>query len=461
MPGAPFRSFQDAYDYIARFTNYERMTDFRYTREALDLERVRTVLRALEHPNGRYPIVHVAGTKGKGSVCGMIGSMLKQAGFRVGLFTTPHLVRLNERVSIDGREISHEHFVEMMNDLYPHLEEQRQAGCPLTFFDINTILALSYFARQRVDFAVIEVGVGGRLDSTNVVSPAVTVITNVDFDHTHLLGETLVQIAREKAGIIKRRVPVVSGVADPGAARVVAETAEAHQAPLHVYHRDFSLHLVGHEAFEVRTWRGTRHDLVIPLLGAHQRRNAAIAVAAVEALSEALGMEWDGRDLREGLAEVQLAGRIEVVREQPLVILDGAHNPASLRALRETLLDRFPEQRWALVLGMSRDKDLEGNLLEILPLASFALFTATGSARSADAEALKARALRQRPELRAEAEPEIGRALSRALAAVQGAAERGRGDLGLCVTGSFYLAGEAAARWARGLEGGAGSPSKS
>ncbi len=450
----PFETFEDAFEYIKRFTNYERLGMTRATRGPLDLERVRLVLDALGSPDARYPIVHVAGTKGKGSVCAMIASVLQSAGLRVGLFSKPHLVRLNERISLDGQPIPDEHFVAVMNALYPHLERQRRAGDPLTFFDLITVLALLYFAEMDAQAVVLETGLGGRLDSTNVVSPAVTAITGIDYDHTHILGDTLEQIASEKAGILKPGVPAISGVrADeqPGPAGVIREVATRQSAPLYELGRDFrlvTLALDGYQRaatpdpFVVETWARCHANLTLPLLGAHQRLNAAVAVAAVEAFQQqATSFPVEAEHVRAGLARVRLRGRIEVLSQNPLIVLDVAHNPSSLRALRGTLEAHFAGKRVVLLLAMSVDKDLPGSLREILPLVERAIFTVTGQPRSADPGKLLRLARESRPELPCEAEPNVGRALERGLKL----AAKPEGLL--CVTGSFYLAGEVAKRW--------------
>ncbi len=441
----PFASYDEAFAYIQKFTNYERMraSAIPRRRDAFDLARIRRVLDALGRPDQSYPIVHVAGTKGKGSVCAMVAAVLQRQGYRVGLFTKPHLLDLQERLCLDGRPIPPEAFVAGMNALYPHLEEQRRRGNPLTFFDLITVLALRYFADGGADAVVLETGLGGRLDSTNVVRPAVCAITSIDYDHTHILGDTLEEIAAEKAGILKPGVPAVSGVVEPGPARVIEERARELSVPFFRLEREFFLTAPKDGGpFVVETWRRRYTELHVPLLGAHQRTNAAVAVAALEAFSEATGRPLAEEEVRGGLARVRLRGRVEVLSRDPTIVLDVAHNPSSLRALRQALLEHFPDRRVVLLFGLSDDKDAPGCLREILPLASYVVFTTTGQPRSRDPHELQTLAQGLRPDLPCEVEPDVLRAWERSLRHTNEA------DL-LCVTGSFYLAGEIAALWER------------
>ena len=437
----PFATFDEAYAYIAQFTNYERMAHVDYTRQAMDLDRVRRVLTALDSPDTAYPIVHVAGTKGKGSVCAMIASILRRAGFRVGLFSKPHLVRLNERISVNGQDITDEQFVALMNRLYQHLEAQRVAGNPLTFFDLITILALAHFANEAVDFVVLEVGLGGRLDSTNVVTPSASVITTIGYDHTEQLGDTLGKIAREKAGIIKPGVPVVSAVSDPEPGEVILDVARRQQAPLYAYERDFQLELpASSDRFSVRTWRELYTELTLPLLGEHQRRNATVAIGAIEALREAASLSLATEAVSQGLESVRIRGRIERLSDDPLVVLDVAHNPDSLRTLRETLQSTYPERSWVALFGTPIDKDVDGNLREILQLASHVVFTTTDNPRGTPPGDLRQKAESISPDVASDAIPDLEAALRRALKL----AGRRRGT---CIAGWFHMAGEVAKLW--------------
>lgn len=437
----PFKDFADAYAYIAEFTNYERMAQVSYTREAFDLERVRSVLEALGNPEDDYLIVHVAGTKGKGSVCAMVASILQHSGYRVGRFAKPHLVRLNERISINGADITDEQFVALMNRLYPHLEDQRESGNPLTFFDLIAILALRHFSEEAVEVAVLEVGLGGRLDSTNVVTPSVSVITTIGYDHTEQLGDTLSQIAREKAGIIKPSVPVVSGVSEPEPASVIRNVARAQEAPLYELDRDLRIETIdGTDHFTVRTWRTVHSGLSLPLIGTHQRRNAAVAVGAVDALQEMTDLSASSDAIVRGLENVRIRGRIERLSNDPLVILDVAHNPDSLKTLREALQATYPERSWVALFGTPIDKDVDGNLREILQLASHVVFTTTDNPRGTPPDELQERAQAIAPSVPTVVVPELRPALERAL-------ELAQDRRGVCVAGWFHMAGEVAKLW--------------
>ncbi|MBI1730015.1 bifunctional folylpolyglutamate synthase/dihydrofolate synthase [Candidatus Acetothermia bacterium] len=435
----PFRTLAEVEEYFSQFTNYERVRTFQYTRDVLDLDRVREVLSAVGNPENDAPIFHIAGTKGKGSVCAMIASILCEAGYRVGLFSKPHLIKLNERFSINGQDISDEELISVMNRLHSHLEAQRATGKPLTFFEIITVIALRYFSDHEVDFVILETGLGGRLDSTNVVTPLVSVITSIDYDHTHILGDTLEKIAAEKAGIIKNNIPVISGVDAPGPAQVIEEKTNAESAQLFLIGRDFQLYQ-DKARFSVQTWRARYDNLRLRLLGKHQQQNAAVAVAAIEVAREKIKLSVSNDQIRDGLAKAEPRGRIEVLSQSPCVILDVAHNPSSLRALRETLIENFPNHSVILLMGMAKDKEIDRSLHEILPIASQVIFTGIGHVIEANPEELLVAALHITNKIPMSANPDIDSALQSVLQLC------GPEKL-VCVTGSFYLAGEVAKRW--------------
>lgn len=429
-----FKDFSQVFDYIVQSTNYENKTDYRYTRDVFDLKRVRECLHDLENPDKDMDIIHIAGTKGKGSVAFMVSAILNQAGYRVGRFISPHLLRINERISVDQSEISDAEFVQMMNILYPYLKRAREEGNPLTFFDIITILALVFFSHKGVDFAVLETGLGGRLDSTNVVSPEACVITSIGYDHMDKLGDTLEAIAAEKAGIIKEKVPVILGTERPNVVDIIEKTALSKSAPLFQIGRHFRPIVSPKKSvFEVETWRKLYPELVLPLLGDHQLHNAAIAIAALDSLYERDIASFSVEQARKALANLTIPGRIEIISQNPTVVLDVAHNPASLLALSDALEDQFPNKRKVFLFGMLQDKDIKRSLKSILSIASKIVFTTCESPRSENPKKLSkvARGLGF-PEISVESD--IESAFKLALGKV------GRNDL-LCITGSTYLAG--------------------
>ena len=337
----------------------------------LKLERMRALLRLLGDPQDRFRIVHVTGTKGKGSTAAMLAEVLQAAGYRVGLFTSPHLSDVRERMRVNGQCISREELAARMDEVAPAvLAMETAAGSlpPPTFFEIGTALGFLHFNRRRCDVAVVEVGLGGRFDSTNVCTPVVSVITNIGLDHMAQLGPTLEAIAFQKAGIIKRRVPVVSGVTHDGARRVIERVASENAAPIQQLGRAFRPHAT---LGELNAATGMIHPtrlsfyrsrypwptLTVKLLGEHQVTNAALAVATVEVLRDT-GMPITDRAVAAGLESVRWPGRFEILGTRPLVVLDAAHNVPSAEALIQTLqrcITRLTGRK-RLLFAVSSDK---------------------------------------------------------------------------------------------------------
>ncbi|MGY8749005.1 MAG: bifunctional folylpolyglutamate synthase/dihydrofolate synthase [Pirellulales bacterium] len=367
--------------------NYERQDPV--DNEHFKLNKMREILTRLGNPQSKYPIIHVAGTKGKGSVSNMLARILSAGGKRTGVYTSPHLDSIHQRIEIDGKYISDEQLLEVLQRLDPIIREMdKQAECSeskkLTFFEITTAAAIEFFADQGCDAVVLEVGLGGRLDSTNVCVPVTSVITNISLDHTRQLGETLAEIAAEKAGIIKEGVPVVSGTVAPDAAKVIEEIANAKQAPLFVYGSDFKDCPVEGQEFRVEgevspeTSNGSTpltpvrynvSELRLKLIGAHQRENASIAVAVIETLN-ARGWAIADSCIRTGLSIASLPGRTEIISTHATVVLDIAHNVASVKAMLSALRTDLVEWKNAslrsLIFATSRDKDARGMLEELL-----------------------------------------------------------------------------------------------
>jgi dihydrofolate synthase/folylpolyglutamate synthase len=409
-----FRSFQDALGYLNTFTDYERMVVRRPPPYRLD--RMRRLVAALGHPEGSFRSLHIAGTKGKGTVAIMAEAILRRAGYRTGLYTSPHLVDLLERIQVGGHKIIRRDFLWVMNRMEPHLRRLRP-----TFFETLTAAAFLLFARERVDFAVVEVGLGGRLDATNVLHPAACAITTIDYDHMDRLGHTLEEIASEKAGIVKAGVPLVTSPQRPAAMGAIRSRAEPVRARfMGVRRRGFVLR------FTVKGIRGRDYRCSLRALGEHHAANAATAVALVELC----GARVRAADVRSALAGVRLPGRVEVVGRRPWTVVDVAHNPVAARALAAAL-HPLPRRRTILVFGAPADKDSRGMLRALLPVADLAIFTRARNPRAAAPDDL-ARAWRG-PALVAERVADAV-AVARRLAGPRDA---------VVVAGSFAVAGEA------------------
>jgi dihydrofolate synthase / folylpolyglutamate synthase len=400
----------------------------------LKLERMRALLKLLGDPHDRVRLVHVTGTKGKGSTCAMLAAVLRAAGYRVGLFTSPHLEHVEERVQVDGVPISHAEVAARMGEIAPTVREiERDGSSGLTFFEIGTALGFLHFCYRTCDIAVIEVGLGGRFDSTNVCNPLVSVITNVGFDHTAQLGNTLEAIAFQKAGIIKRRVPVVSGVTQEGPREVIRKIAAEVDAPLWERGREFD-----HSAspVEITTPRRRHGPLELGLLGAHQVANATVAVAAAECLRDA-GMPISDAAIVRGLAEVRWPARVELVSRNPALILDTAHNVPSAEALVKTLRESFPVPgRKSVVFAVSSDKNYPEMLRVLAGYFNHFHLTKYGhNPRCVPSEKLAATLAEVAPGKPFTAHPAAREAWAAAWAAAD------ENDL-VCVTGSVFLAGE-------------------
>lgn len=318
----------------------------------LGLHNIRTLLDRLDRPERRYRSIHIAGTNGKGSTAAMVAAILTAAGYRVGLYTSPHLVDFRERIRVNGAMIPEDRVSELVDRL-----RLAARDLPVTFFELSTALAFQYFADATVDVAVLEVGMGGRYDATNVVEPVATAITTIALDHEEYLGNTLEKIANEKGGIIKPQVPLVMGRIDQGPAQVIRDLATQRQAPLYELGHTFSVREAG-GVFDYDGILGSHRGLICPLQGRHQLDNAACALALVEVAARA-GITVPAVAVQTGLASTQWEGRLEVADQNPTVLLDGAHNPEAAQALGAFLAKfrlEHPGRQVALILGMMRDK---------------------------------------------------------------------------------------------------------
>lgn len=401
--------YQHTLDYLYSFIDYSLTRSTRYSPEQFDLGRMQTFVEYLGRPDRAYPSIHIAGTKGKGSVAALCASALQAAGYRVGLYTSPHLEDYCERIQVDGQTISPAELTALVDELRPHLDEVKN----LTTFEITTGLALLYFARRGVSAAVVEVGLGGRLDATNVILPQVAVITALSYDHIDFLGETLTAIAGEKAGIIKPGVPVVLAPQKAEARRVVERVAAERGSPLirvGVDYRFTALEhslagqslMVWHKSEQRRINAYLNSDLAsippelqlrIPLLGQHQVENAATAYAALQVAKDR-GLSITGKAIRAGFAAVRWPARFEILPNNPVLVVDSAHNRNSALRLRQTLDGYFPGQGVTLVFGASEDKDVEGMFTELMPRVSRVIATKSIHPRAMAPELLESLAHR-------------------------------------------------------------------
>ena len=431
--------------FLEQRVDHERAQSVPYHGQAFKLDRMRKLLQRLGNPHLILPAVHVAGTKGKGSTSAAVAHILTAAGYRTGLYTSPHLERVEERIAVDGQLCPDDEFIDLLEQVRPQVEaldRESPGEQGATFFEITTAMALLHFLRRRVDLAVLAVGMGGRLDSTNVC-----VITNISLDHTQQLGNTVEAIAREKGGIIKPGVPLVSGVLAPDARDVIHEICLCQQAPLRELERDFSYtYTPPHQAgsgipvgrLDFRYHASGRkyqyHGLPLRLLGRHQAANAALALATIDELAQA-GYAVSESAIRAGLEQLSWPARVELVRLRPAVVIDAAHNVASIAALVETLRESLPAQRRLLLFATTRDKDVPGMLRLLLDAFDEVVFTRyRNNPRAMHAEELTTIAR----ELTGQTWPSYDDPVA-AWHALR--ARASQEDL-VCVTGSFFLAAE-------------------
>ncbi len=421
--------------------DYERVRVVPYTSRAFGLDRMRKLLRTLDNPHEQLKCVQVAGTKGKGSTCAMLSSMLQACGYTVGLYSSPHLVDLRERITIDGQMISHADAAEAFARIAA--QEKVFASHPLSFYEIMTAAALHYFAEQAVDIVVLETGLGGRLDATTVVKPLVCGITQISLDHMNVLGNNLPAIAKEKAGIFKNGVSAISVRQEAD----VVETLKAHagevSAPLEFtgesinfsYRFEANRELGPHTRVCITTENSRWEHLPVPLRGEHQAHNCGLALSMLDKLKEH-GFEIGDEQVVSGLAATRLAGRMEQVWNEPRVLIDGAHNAASLHALIRSLGAHIPYDSLVLIFGCAQDKDIPGMLKQVSLGADKVIFTrAKANPRAAEPPDLLS-AFAEVSGKMAQSADNLEEALRLAVRAVS------REDL-IVVTGSFYLAGEA------------------
>lgn len=381
--------FHDTLRYLYGLVDYEKRRIERYSPREFKIERVQGLLVKMGNPFEAYPTLHIAGTKGKGSVSVMLANFALAGGLKVGLYTSPHLHTYRERIQINGEPISRDAMTSLVEDGRPLVDSIPD----ITTFEVTTALAFQYFAQQNVDLAVMEVGLGGRLDATNVIVPLVSVITSLSLDHTRLLGDSIDKIAFEKGGIIKPRVPVVSAPQQEKALDVLRAIAQERNSPLIEVGKDWVWQpgdrLAHGQILSVRTTMLSdpvspfdgEYELV--LLGDFQQENAAVAIAAADVLYKQ-GHHWATPDaMHTALRTVHWPGRLEVLSREPPMVVDCAHNPYSAKKLVESLESWFPGVRWVLLYGASRDKDIKGMLKALLPAAEHVIVTRSYHPRAA------------------------------------------------------------------------------
>ena len=441
----PFKTYDEAIKYLFNRTNYEQEKHLRYNVDTFNLKRMEHLLSRIGNPHTKIDTVHIAGTKGKGSTATMLANMLEANGYKVGLYTSPHVVNLHERIMVNSEMITKTAMLGLLNRIYKPVETVSKTSAP-TFFEIMTALAFMHFVDSKADVAVIETGLGGRLDSTNVIKPKVVGITNLSFDHQKQLGSTIEEIAKEKAGIFKHGVPIVTVQQDPNAMRVLRAQAAAVKAPISVTGVDIDFS----HRFETSPEHGPHNRVClttptskfehfrVPLLGIHQAVNCGLALAMLDKL-KSCGFEIDNDKTITGLAKVKLSGRMEMICEDPRVLIDGAHNAASIRALMHAIGQNIPYDSMIVIFGCNEDKDAAGMLHELQFGADKVIFTRSNSLKAMSPDELAEKYIAISGKM-CQTAPALGEALRLAKNAV------GKEDL-VCITGSFYLIGQAKVRF--------------
>jgi dihydrofolate synthase/folylpolyglutamate synthase len=425
-------TYKQALQYLDSFIDFEKLGYV--DKSSFKLERMRRLARIFGNPQDAFPSVHITGTKGKGSIAVFIAGILKEAGYCAGLYTSPHLVTPRERIRINNEMISEEDFAREAGTVQKKLMKEDPGFSP-TFFEIYTLLAFSYFKNRKIDFGVIEVGLGGRLDATNIITPEVAVMSPVSHDHTYILGDTLGEIATEKSAIIKEGSVCVSAPQKEEALAVIRERCKEVGSELVLVGKEITVDEVYYdsqnEVFTIRGALDTYEKCISHVIGKYQAANAACAAGIAEVMKKR-GAHISPRSIKEGIEKAAHPGRCEVVSKHPYIIFDGAQNRESASALRETLRRNFAFDRLILVFGISKDKDIKGVCEEIVPAADSVILTKAKIERGAEPDRLKECAQAETAYIADSVEKAIEKA--RALATEH--------DM-ILVTGSFFIIGEA------------------
>lgn len=441
--------YQETLDWIYSWVDFSMKRHVDDKHRFFKLDRMNQLMELLDFPHHKFPSVHVAGTKGKGSTASLIASTLQASGYKVGLYTSPHLEDFRERIIINGEMISEHSVIELADQMRPLTEKVPET----TTFELTTAMAFLYFAQKEVDIAVLEVGLGGRLDATNVVDPIVSVITSISYDHMSVLGNTLTEIATEKGGIIKPGRPVVIAPQKSEAHDTLVSIANERNAPVIDTKHDYCFEPLHHnlrtQTFQIQSRHefvenrkistNTALKLTTPLLGTHQIENAATAVAALDQLRLS-GFHITRRAIKQGFEQVHWPARFEILREKPPVVIDSAHNGDSMQRLVETVNEYFPQWPFILVFGASADKSMGDMLSAILPRCELVITTQSRHPRAATPEELKAKV--DDYSIPVIAVNPVEEALSQALS-------HAGETKGILVTGSIFIAAAARAIWSQ------------
>ncbi len=431
-------------EWLQHRVDVERLGASRAAQDAIKLDRMHRLMHLLGDPHRAFKSVHVAGTKGKGSTCEMTAACLEACGYTVGIYTSPHLIDVRERIRINRQLIAQADFVRVARTVADAEAKLDPAEGDATYFELLTAMAFVHFAEQAVDIAVVEVGLGGRLDSTNVIVPEVAAVASISLDHMQILGDTVEKIAREKAGIFKPGVPAVAMNQGESVVAVFREAASAVGAPLEIVGRDidFSIRVDPtapggpRSRVSVFTARNSYEHMSVPLLGEHQAHNCGLALAILDKLSER-GFKTPEAGVTRGLATVTMPGRMELLRTSPRLLLDGAHNADSIRCLMRAISAQLHPDSMVVIFGCAADKDIDGMLRELALGADKVIFTRSGNTRAADPRDL-ARRFTESSGKMCQTAPDLPAAIDLAKRGVR------RDDL-VCVTGSLYLVGDAKA----------------
>ena len=434
------RTFRSAVNYLDSLTNYERVPRARYTPGNFGLSRMTRLLSALGNPHRAFKSVHIVGTKGKGSTSAMTAEMLRACELRVGLYTSPHILNVRERIVVDGSVISEGAFAKGIAHVVG-LTKKAKLPAP-TYFEVLTALAFHHFAEKEVDIAVVETGMGGRLDATNVITPEVVGIVGISLDHAAQLGDDLPSITREKVGVFKKGVPVVSAPQRPEVKEIIQQAAIEIEAPLQYanenvgfsYRFEFSREIGRHARICLTTPTSRFEHVHVPLMGEHQAANCAVALRIIDTL-KSRGFSIDDHQAQQGLSNVRLSGRMQMICEEPRILVDGAHNAASIDALMRGIGQHIAYDSMIVVFACQKDKDISGMLRRLQVGADKMIFTSTRTPRSADPAALAAEYTEHSGKM-----AQVGKTFAEALRIATSAITRE--DL-ICITGSFYLVGEA------------------